>query len=103
MMMRKRRSDRNHVIYQLTCVDTKETYIGITVMRGRAVKKSVETRFQQHQYRATVQDKDWKLCNALRQYEQWVVEAIEVVRGKKEAHNRERELIASIQPALNTQ
>lgn len=102
-MMRKKRSDRNHVIYQLTCEDTGEKYIGITVMRGRAILKTVETRFQQHCYRAETQDKDWKLCKAIRKHEMWVRECLEVVRGKKEAHLRERELIAMHQPELNTQ
>lgn len=102
-MNRKKRTDRNHVIYQLTCVDTGDTYIGITVLRGRAIQKSVATRFQQHCYRAETQDKDWSLCNALRKFENWTHEVIEIVRGKKEAHARERELIAMFQPALNTQ
>ena len=102
-MNRKKRTDRNHVIYQLTCLDTGESYIGITVVRGRAIKKSVETRFQQHCYRAEVQTKEWNLCTALRQFDNWVHDVIEVVRGKKEAHARERELISLFQPELNTQ
>lgn len=102
-MIRKKRSDRNHVIYRLTCVDTGETYIGLTVMRGRAVQKTINTRFQQHCYRAETQDKDWALCRALRSYENWMREVVEIVRGKKEAHSRERELIAYYEPELNTQ
>lgn len=72
-------------------------------MRGRAVQKTINTRFQQHCYRAETQDKTWALCKAIRENETWFVEAIEVIRGKKEAHARERELIASFQPELNTQ
>lgn len=102
-MLRKKRTDRNHVIYRLTCGETNETYIGLTVMRGRAVQKTINTRFQQHCYRAETQDKTWALCKAIRENETWFVEAIEVIRGKKEAHARERELIASFQPELNTQ
>jgi hypothetical protein len=102
-MDRKKRTDRNHVIYRLTCGDTNETYIGLTVMRGRAVMKTINTRFQQHCYRAEVQDKTWALCEAIRSYDSWFVEAIEVVRGKREAHARERQLIAELQPELNTQ
>lgn len=102
-MHRKKRTDRNHVIYKLTCVDTNQTYIGLTVMRGRAVQKTVQTRFQQHQYRAENQNKDWNLCKALRKYENWIAEAIEIVRGKADAHARERELIKFYNPKLNTQ
>jgi len=102
-MNRKKRTDRNHAIYQLTCLDTGDTYIGITVVRGRAVKKSVETRFQQHCYRAENQNKDWSLCNALRKFDSWTHDIIEIVRGKTEAHQRERVLISMYQPTLNTQ
>lgn len=102
-MDRKKRTDRNHVIYRLTCGDTNETYIGLTVMRGRAILKTINTRFQQHCYRAEVQDKTWTLCEAIRTHDNWFVEALEIVRGKKEAHARERQLIAELQPELNTQ
>ena len=102
-MLRKKRTDRNHVIYRLTCGETNETYIGLTVMRGRAVMKTINTRFQQHCYRAETQDKNWALCEALRSNETWYIEALEVIRGKKEAHARERALIADLQPELNTQ
>ena len=102
-MLRKKRTDRNHLIYRLTCVETKKSYIGITVMRGRAVNKTLAIRFQQHCYRAESQDKDWKLCVALRSDCNWITEALETVRGKKEAHARERELIAKHKPKLNTQ
>ena len=101
-MNRKKRSDRNHLIYQLTCLDTGESYIGVTVMRGRAQQKTLATRWQQHQYRAYNQDKDWALSRAIRTYDNWVTEAIAVLRGKKEAHAYETELIDDLQPSLNT-
>ena len=100
---RKKRTDRNHVIYQLTCVETGETYIGLTVMRGQAIKKSVNTRFQQHCYRAENQNRDWSLCTALRTHANWMGSVLEVVRGKVAAHSRERELIFIHNPNLNTQ
>jgi hypothetical protein len=101
-MARKKRTDRNHLLYRLTEVETGKTYIGLTVMRGRAQMKTLETRFQQHCYRAEVQDKDWTLCKALRKGGEWVLEVLEVVRGKAEAHTREVELIEELAPELNT-
>lgn len=103
-MIRKKRTDRNHVIYQLTCGETGDLYIGLTVARGRAYIKSAMTRFQQHCYRAEVElDKDWALYDAMRKHDSWYVEILEVVRGKTDAHKREREIISVVNPTLNTQ
>ena len=99
-MMRKKRSDRNYVLYQLT-VD-EQTYIGLTVAVGRAFLKSVKVRVQKHISRAMVEDKDWILCNALRHADHIQYSVIEVVRGRKNAYQRERELIAEYSPELNT-
>lgn len=101
-MNRKKRSDRNHLIYELTCLDTGDTYIGITVMRGRAQVKTLATRWQQHCYRAFNQDKDWALSKAIRKSDNWAQRVVEVVRGKAAAHAREVELIDSLNPSLNT-
>ena len=101
-MNRKKRSDRNHLIYELTCLDTGDSYIGVTVMRGRAQQKTLATRWQQHQYRAYRQDKDWALSDAIRSYENWHRHVVAVVRGKKEAHALETHLIDTLQPSLNT-
>lgn len=101
-MNRKKRSDRNHLVYQLTCIDTGETYIGITVMRGRAQVKTLATRWQQHCYRAFNQDKTWALSKAIRKHSNWSQEVLEVVRGKAEVHAREVELIEMHNPSLNT-
>ena len=98
--MRKKRSDRNYVLYQLT-VD-EQTYIGLTVAVGRAFLKSVKVRVQKHISRAMVEDKDWTLCAALRHADHIQYSVIEVVRGRKNAYQRERELIAEYQPDLNT-
>ncbi len=101
-MNRKKRTDRNHLIYQLTCLDTGDSYIGVTVMRGRAQQKTLATRWQQHQYRAHRQDKDWALSEAIRSYSNWHTQVVTVVRGKKDAHAYETRLIDDLQPALNT-
>jgi len=100
---RKRRTDRNHAIYELFCEVTGESYIGITVVDGTALS-SVRGRFNRHLSRANTESKNWNLCEALRTYgrEGFTPYLLEVVRGKTAAHARERELIAVMQPTLNT-
>ena len=98
--MRRKRSDRNHVLYQLTI--GQETYIGLTVAIGQAYLRSVKVRVQKHISRAKKESKDWAICEALRSDEVVQYEVLEVVRGRKAAHSRERKLIAEYQPSLNT-
>ena len=98
--MRRKRSDRNHVLYQLTIGE--QTYIGLTVAIGQAYLRSVKVRVQKHMSRAKKESKDWAICEALRSDEAVQYEVIEVVRGRKAAHSRERELIAEWAPSLNT-
>ena len=100
---RKRRTDRNHAIYELFCEVTGQSYIGITVVDGTALS-SVRGRFNRHLSRANTESKNWNLCEALRTYgrEGFTPYLLEVVRGKTAAHARERELIAVMQPALNS-
>ena len=98
--MRKKRSDRNHVLYQLTI--GKQTYIGLTVAIGQAYLRSVKVRVQKHMSRAKKESKDWPICEALRSDEAIQYEVLEVVRGRKAAHSRERQLIEKLSPSLNT-
>jgi hypothetical protein len=98
-MMRKKRSDRNYVLYRLY-IDGQE-YIGLTVSVGRAFLRSVKVRVQKHMSRAKVENKDWTVCEALRSAEVVEYEVLEVIRGRKAAYSRERELIAEYQPSLN--
>ena len=100
--MRKKRSDRNHVIYAVTAEG--QTYIGLTVAIGQAYLRSVKVRVQKHISRALKEDKDWSFCQFIRENPevQLQYEVLEVVRGRKAAHSRERELIASLSPSLNT-
>jgi hypothetical protein len=100
--MRKKRSDRNHVIYAVTAEGQK--YIGLTVANGQAYLRSVKVRVQKHISRALKEDKDWSFCQFIRENPEVVLryEVLEVVRGRKAAHSRERELIASLSPSLNT-
>jgi len=98
--LRRKRSDRNHVLYQLTIGE--QTYIGLTVAQGQAFLRSVKVRVQKHMSRARKESKDWAICEALRSSEVVQYEVIEVVRGRKAAHSRERELIEALSPSLNT-
>ena len=103
-MVRKKRSDRNHVVYRVELTDTGDSYIGVTVAQGAAYLRSVKVRVQKHFSRAKVEDKSWAFCEAIRANPDgnWRYEVLEVVRGRKPAHQRERELIALYEPTLNT-
>lgn len=54
--------------------------------------------------RAKCENKDWAMCVAIRELAQcdWKYEVVEIVRGRKPAHQRERQLIAELEPSLNT-
>ncbi len=100
---RKRRQDTRHAVYCITNTVTGAQYIGITVCGG-AVKKALKVRVQKHIRRALTEGKDWELCKSIRKHgaEAHTYGLIEIVRGRKPAHARERELIRIYQPALNT-
>ena len=97
--MRKKRNDRNYVLYRLY-IDGAE-YIGLTVSIGRAYLRSVKIRVQKHLSRAHIEKRSWTICNAIRNAESLEYEILEVVRGRKAAYQRERELIAYYNPELN--
>ena len=106
-MARKRRSDRYHLIYQLTAPNG-EKYIGVTFVRGdsrsmKARKKSAEARYKAHCRNAMDYGNETILCKTLREVgpENMKREVLEVIRGKKAVHERERELIAELAPELN--
>jgi len=104
-IVRKRRTDRNQVIYYIQDVVTLEHYIGLTVLSFKGnVRKTLNRRMQKHLQRALAENKDWGLSRALRERgaERFVFGTVEVVRGKRPAHSRETELINTLQPALNT-
>ena len=79
-------------------------YIGVTVVDQGRVMPSLTRRWNKHVRRALTENKDWKLCIAIRKYgpDNFHVGVIEVVRGKSAAHIRERELIRERKPKLNT-
>lgn len=102
-MTRKRRQDRNHAIYCITNKVTGEQYVGIAVISTTA-KQALKVRIRKHIQRAKTETKSWSLCESIRTYgnEAFEYGLLEVVRGRKPAHARERELIGQHNPALNT-
>ena len=100
--MMKKRCDRNYVLYRLEM--DGQSYVGLTVSQGRAFLRSVKVRVQKHLSRARRENKEWTLYAFLRDNEDAQVqyEVLEVIRGRKPAYQRERELIAELEPTLNT-
>ncbi len=101
--MRAKRSDRNHIIYELRVQGGN--YIGVTAKTESTINKSVLARAAKHFYRAKKEAKDWALCHALRQLaskDEIEIVVHEVVRGKAAAHKREVEIRRAVRPTLNT-
>lgn len=102
---RKKRSDRNQLIYFIRNELTGEEYIGLTALTYKGnVYKTLRRRMQKHLQRALAESKDWGLCEALRNFgpENFVFGHLATVRGKREAHVVETNLIKEHNPALNT-
>ena len=100
---RKKRTDRNHIIYELRINGLN--YIGVTAKTETTINKSVLARAAKHFYRAKKESKNWLLCEALRGLnDKSEIEVLvhEVIRGKAAAHKREVELRRTLRPTLNT-
>jgi hypothetical protein len=103
MIQRKKRTDRNHIVYQITVKG--KLYIGVTAKTQSTVDKSVRSRVAKHFYRAQTEGLNWLLCKALRTLdckEDIEYAVLAVIRGKAAAHDYERELIRKMKPALNS-
>ncbi len=101
--LRKKRVDRNHIIYELRV--NGHNYIGVTAKTETTINKSVLARAAKHFYRAKTESKDWLLCKELRTLadkSEIQVLVHEVIRGKAAAHKREVELRRTLRPSLNT-
>jgi hypothetical protein len=100
--MRRRRCDRNHIIYQITAPNG-HSYVGLTVVEGTAAK-SLRRRWLKHVNRAANETHEWGLCKAIRLWGSSVFELdiLEKVRSRAAAYARETELIRELQPSLNT-
>ena len=101
---RKKRSDRNHIIYRLENIHTGDIYIGISAI-SRTPKMALKERFRRHVSKAIHENKNWKLHKLLRKYPDsldWEMEIIGKIRGRKNAHQMERIIIGEYAPTLNT-
>ena len=100
---RKKRVDRNHIIYELNVNGLN--YIGVTAKTESTVLKSVRSRAAKHFYRAKTENKDWLLCTELRKLnskDEIGITVHAVIRGKAEAHKEEVRIRRTVKPALNT-
>jgi hypothetical protein len=99
---RKTRCDRNHIVYMLSS-PSGQSYVGITYVRGRALQGSLNQRWLAHNRNAFDYNKDTLLAKCLREEgaAKFTKTVVEVVRGKANAHSRERELIGQLKPTLN--
>lgn len=103
-MNRKKRSDRNHVIYEIVNTNNGKSYIGITAAIGRRFHYSAKLRLQKHFSRARREDKQWALYIDMREHSEDVYDLfiVDVVRGKALAHQIEVELLKEFQYELNS-
>ena len=103
-LKRKKRCDRNHVIYLITNVLTEEFYIGVTAAIRQAYLKSAKHRFRQHISDATTRVKNSKLHESIRYYgkDNFSITVLHVIRSKLVAHEVETNLIRQYKPQLNT-
>lgn len=102
--MRKKRSDINHVIYEIVNTSNGKSYIGITAAVGRRYNYSAVLRFQKHQSRARKENKEWALYIDMRENDPSVYELfiVDVVRGKALAHQIETKLLKEFEYELNS-
>jgi hypothetical protein len=99
---RKKRCDRNHIVYKISL--GSKAYVGVTAVRKSSPNKSLAWRWRKHVERARNESKGWVLCEAIRKHgaEAFDLEIVQVVRGKRQAHEVERDLIRKLKPKLNT-
>jgi hypothetical protein len=103
-LTKEQRDARDHIVYKVTS-PTGEIYIGCTAKTEATHEKSVKTRFNKHVYRMRGQPNiKWRIYEEMREHgwENFRHSVLEVLSNKTEGHKRERQLIAELQPKLNT-
>lgn len=107
-MMKTRRTpraDSNYVIYEAVD-ELGNNYIGLTRKGDLTVKKAVKERWRKHLSRARNENRLWALYVYLKTGGldlAWEHRVLEIVRGRKEAYAREREIVKASKPTLNDQ
>jgi hypothetical protein len=102
---RKIRSDCNYIIYEAVS-ERGENYIGLTRKSLSTVGKSVLERWRKHKSRARNENRVWALYVYLKTGGldmTWEHRVLEIVRGRKAAYAREREIVKELAPSLNDQ
>ena len=99
------RADRRHVVYRRVYPPTGVSYIGITAVIDRSPDRSVRKRWTQHLWHARVGGREGPLADLIRVCgdDPWLVQVVEVVKGKAVAHDLEMRLIRDESPSLNTE
>jgi len=102
--MRRKRSDRNHVIYKITNLVNGKCYIGLTACIGQAKLKPIRVRWGNHVSQA-LHGSTFVFHQEIAQFgpENFKLEVYCVIRGKAKAHRVERDVINDLQPKLNMQ
>jgi predicted GIY-YIG superfamily endonuclease len=103
-MNRKKRNDRNHIVYEIVNTITGSSYIGVTAAIGRRFNYSAKLRLQKHFSRARKENKNWALYNDMREYGQEVYDLfiVKIVRGKAAAHQYETKQLQMFHYELNS-
>ena len=107
-MMKTRRTpraDSNYVIYEAVD-ELGNNYIGLTRKGDQTVAKAVKERWRKHLSRARNENRLWALYVYLKTGGldlAWEHRVLEIVRGRKEAYAREREIVKAQKPTLNDQ
>lgn len=80
------------------------SYIGVTFVEKQSPSLSLRRRWQKHIRRALTENRDWKLCRAIRKHgpDAFSSQVLAVIRGKAAAHKKERIFIRRQNPLLNT-
>jgi hypothetical protein len=107
--LRKRRTDRNHIVYMITCNATGDNYIGVTRALGRAYQHSIVERLRKHCRDAILEGRKELIHDCIRSQisnpndwkDKFKTEILYILRGKESGHQKEIELIKERRPSLN--